>query len=121
MHSVSSPAESLQLEEVLSSFADDYSDSFQQDKDLLASRLQEGFSRIDSLNITVSGIQASYEEERAKGEFDLVVVARRGEERLMVVGTPLQPQHLSIEIVRSGDRWQVQRVERSVQQAMPPP
>jgi len=121
LHSIAGPAEALKLEEVLSSIGDDYTDSFQQDKTLLASRLGEGFSKIDSLNITISSIQASYDGDRASGEFDLVVVARRGEERLMVVGTPLQPQHLSLEIARDDGDWQVRSVERKAPQEMPAP
>ena len=121
LDSMTTPAESLELARVMASFSDDYTDSFEQDKDLLANRLAEGFSRVESLNITISDIQASFDEDQASGEFALVVVARQGAERLLVVGTPLQPQRLGITLVRSDDSWQVQRIERKMPQEMPAP
>lgn len=121
LDSVATPAESLNLDAVMASFSDGYADSFQQDKELLSSRLAEGFSKFDSLNVTISSIQATYEGEGATGQFDLVVVARRGEERLMVVGTPLQPQHLGITLVRDEGDWLIHRIERRIPQQMAAP
>ena len=46
--------------------------------------------------------------------FELVVVAFSGEDRLVVVGTPFQPELVIATLSRVGSAWKIVRVDRGI-------
>jgi hypothetical protein len=72
---------------------------------------RESFGRIDRLNVTVDTIEIDVEGTEARATFDAVVVAIRGEERYVVLGTPFEPERLNARLRREGGGWKIHRVE----------
>lgn len=107
-------AESLDADGVYSCLTDDYSDFLHPDRVSLESRLQEAFSRVDRLNVTLRSIDIDVEGEGdvATARFDLVVVAIRGEERYVVLGTPFEGERVEARLIRGPEGWKIGRVVR---------
>ncbi len=66
---------------MLSAFSREYSDFRGQNLESLADSIDQGFSKLDRLNITLEGLRAEVDGNEARATFDLIVVAIRGEER----------------------------------------
>ena len=106
-------AETLDLAGFLDTVSPDYSDYMNLDRSTLEERLREGFSRIDRMNITVSGVDVIPDGASASARFDLMAVAIRGEERFVLIGTPLAGEKVQAFLEKSDDGWKIQRVERN--------
>ena len=105
-------AEATDVERFVSHLADDYHDYLHPTAEALAGRLAEGFARVDRTNVTVSAVDVAVTGEAATARFDLVVVAIRGEERYVVLGTPFEPEKVTASFVREADGWKIRSVER---------
>ena len=91
----------------------DYSDFRNLDFDSLSEMLDRGFERIDRLNVTLEAVRAEVEGAEATASFDLTVVAVRGDQRFIVVGTVTEPQKLRVDLRREEGEWKILRVARS--------
>ena len=78
--------------------------------------LDRGFERIDRLNVTLRAVRAEVKGDEATASFDLTVVAIRGDQRFIVVGTLIEPQKLRVDLRREDGEWKILRVKRSVEQ-----
>jgi hypothetical protein len=72
---------------------------------------REGFGRVDRLNVTVDAVEIDVEGTEARATFDALVVAIKGEERYVVLGTPFQPERLIGRLKSDGQGWKIHRVE----------
>ncbi len=108
-----SAAEKLDVDGFLSCVASDYRDFLDEDRAGLESRLSDGFSRVDRLNVTVRSVDVTVDGETATARFDLVVVAIRGEERYVVLGTPFEGEKVEADLLRDGEAWKIARVLRA--------
>lgn len=113
LKAVAAAAEAADADEFLSHLSEDYTDYLHPDRETLSERLREGFDRIDRLNVTLSSIDVDASGAEATARFDLVVVAIRGEERYVAVGTPFDPERLTARFEKT-DRWRMTGVERGV-------
>ena len=109
-------AEEKDTEGLLSCLSRDYSDFRNLDFDSLSEMLDRGFERIDRLNVTLRALRAEVEEDEATASFDLTVVAIRGDQRFIVVGTLIEPQKLRVDLRREEGEWKILRVGRSEEQ-----
>lgn len=109
-------AEEKDVEGLLSCLSRDYSDFRNLDFDSLAEMLERGFERVDRLNVTLRAVRAEVEGTEATASFDLTVVAIRGDQRFIVVGTLIQPQKLRVDLRREDGGWKIFRVARSEEQ-----
>jgi hypothetical protein len=106
-------AEEKDTEGLLSCLSRDYSDFRNPDYASLSEQLREGFDRVDRLNVTLKGVRVEVESDQATASFDLTVVAIRGEQRFLLVGTVTVPERLRAELRREEGEWKVLRVSRS--------
>ena len=106
-------AEDKDFDGVLACLSPDYSGFRNMDYESLAEQLREGFQRVDRLNVTLRRVLAEVEGDEAIASFDATVVAIRGEERFIILGTVTQPERLRALLRREGDDWKVYRVELS--------
>ena len=79
----------------------------------LSERLRDGFDRVDRLNVTLEAVRAEVASDEATASFDLTVVAIRGEQRFVVLGTLTQPERLRAHLRREEGEWKILRVEQS--------
>lgn len=107
-------AERVDAATFLSHFAPDYSDYMHGDRDTFAERIEDGFARVDRLNVTVQAMDVSVDGGSATARFELVVVAVRGEDRMIALGTPFQPELVAAHLRRDGSAWGITRVERGI-------
>ncbi len=112
LSSAAEAAEAVDVDTVLFFVADDYEDFVHPDRSSLEARVRESFERVDRLNVTLKGIEVEVEADRALAKFDLIVVAIRGEERYVVVGTPFEPDKVNATLERSEGAWRVRTVDR---------
>jgi hypothetical protein len=112
LQSAADAVEAGDVETFLSRVSDDYEDVMHPDRASLEARLREGLERVDRLNVTLQAIEVEVDGERAAASFDLVVVAIRGEERYVVVGTPFEPDKVRANLERNGGLWLIRSVER---------
>ena len=97
----------------VSFLSSDFSDFVHEDRASLEKTLSEGFGRIDRLNVTLRSIDVVAEGGEASARFDAVVVAIRGEERYVVLGTPFEGEKLEAVLEREPDGWKIVRVSRT--------
>lgn len=114
IHSAAAAAEEVDTETFLSYFASDYSDYLHGERSVFAERVEEAFSRVDRLNVTVQSADVSVDGEDAAVRFELVVVAFRGDDRFVAVGTPFQPEVVSATLTHDGSSWKFVRVDRAI-------
>lgn len=112
--SAATAAEGVDAATLLSHFASDYSDYMHGDRATFAERVEDAFTRVDRLNVTVQAMVVSVEGGSATARFELVVVAVRGEDRMIVLGTPFQPELVAAHLKRDGSEWVISRVERGI-------
>ena len=98
----------------LSYFDAGYTDYLHADKTMFRERIEDAFSQVDRLNVTVQAMDVSVEGDEAEARFELVVVAFRGEDRLVVVGTPFQPELVIATLSKDGSAWKIARVDRGI-------
>jgi hypothetical protein len=104
-------AEAADVEALLSFFSSDYADFMHPNRAAFEAMVRESFGRVDRLNVTVDPIEIEAEGTEARATFDAVVVAIRGEERYVVLGTPFEPERLEAELKREDGGWRIHRVE----------
>lgn len=114
IHSAAAAAEDVDTETFLTYFASDYSDYLHADRGALADRVDEAFSRVDRLNVTVQSIDVTVDGNSAAARFELVVVAFRGDDRFVAVGTPFQPEVVAATLKHDGSSWKLVRVDRAI-------
>jgi SnoaL-like domain len=110
---VAGAAEEKDLDELLACFSADYTGFQNMDYASLAEQLQEGFERVDRLNVTLRRVRAEVDGNEATASFDATVVAIRGEQRFIILGTVTQPERLRANLRLEGDAWKIHRVELS--------
>ena len=107
-------AEEVDAATLLSFFDVGYTDYLHADRATFAERVEGALERIDRLNVTIQAMDVSVDDGGAKARFELVVVAIRGEDRMLVVGTPFQPEHVLATLARDGSAWKIVRVDRGI-------
>ena len=104
-------AEAADVEALLSFFSSDYADFMHPHRAAFEAMVRESFGRVDRLNVTLDTIEIETEAAEARATFDAMVVAIRGEERYVVLGTPFAPERLNAHLRRDGGGWKIHRVE----------
>ena len=107
-------AEEVDAATFLSFFDASYSDYVHADRATFAERIESAFERVDRLNVTIQAMDVSVDDDGAAARLELVVVAVRGEDRMIVVGTPFQPELVRATLTRDGSAWKIVRVDRSI-------
>ena len=107
-------AEEVDAATFLSFFDASYSDHVHADRATFAERIESAFERVDRLNVTIQAMDVSVDDDGAAARFELVVVAFRGEDRMVVVGTPFQPELVRATLTRDGSAWKIVRVDRVI-------
>lgn len=110
--SAAAAAERVDTAAFLSFFAADYTDYLHGDRAAFSQRVEDAFGRVDRLNVTVQAMEVSVEDDEAVARFELVVVAVRGEDRIVAVGTPFQPELIAAQLKREASGWKLFRVDR---------
>ena len=106
-------AEEKNFEELLSCLSLDYTGFRNMDYESASEQLREGFERVDRLNVTLRGVRPEVEGSEATATFDVTVVAIRGEQRFIILGTVTQPERLRAHLRREEGEWKIHRVELS--------
>ena len=114
LRAVAAAGEEVDTATFLSFFDATYSDYVHADRATFVERIEDSFERVDRLNVTIQGMDVSVDDDGASARFDLVVVAFRGEDRMVVVGTPFQPEVVRATLQRNGSAWKIVRVDRSI-------
>ncbi|HXV61172.1 MAG TPA: hypothetical protein VEK15_10790 [Vicinamibacteria bacterium] len=112
-------AEETDLDTFLSFVSSSYSDFVHPDRETLEDRVRSSFDEVDRFNVTLSNIKVQHSEEEATAELDVVIVAVRGEERYVVLGSPFDPERLAARLVKE-DGWKIAGVERPEASALDP-
>jgi hypothetical protein len=112
LESAAASAERADVEAFFGHFAPDYSDFVHPDRASFEAMVRESFSRIDRLNVTLKGIEVEVDGDEARVRLDAVVVAIKGEERYVVLGTPFEPERLDVELRRENGSWKIRAVGR---------
>jgi malonyl CoA-acyl carrier protein transacylase len=110
---VAAAAEAADTAAFVSFLSSDFSDFVHADRASLEAMLRETFDRVDRLNVTLSAIDVVVDGTEAVARFDAVVVAIRGEERYVVLGTPFEGEKLEAALQREPDGWKIRNVSRS--------
>ena len=98
----------------LSFFDASYTDYVHADRATFVDRIEEAFERVDRLKVTIKAMDVSVDDDSAEARFELVVVAIRGEDRMIVVGTPFQPELVRAKLRQDGSTWNIARVDRDI-------
>jgi hypothetical protein len=104
-------AEAVDLEAFLSFFSSDYSDFMHPERAAFEGALERSFRRVDRMNVTLDSMEIEVQGSEARASFGAVVVGIRGEERLVVVGQPFQPERFRARLRREDEGWKIHRVE----------
>jgi hypothetical protein len=106
-------AEEKSLEELLSCLSTDFTGFHNMDYDSTSEQVQEGFEQVDRLNVTLRRVLPEVDGGEATASFDVTVVAIRGEQRFVVLGTVTQPERLRAHLRLEEGEWKIHRVELS--------
>lgn len=112
LNAVAVAAEEVDAPRFLSFLAEDYSDYIHADRAALEQRLATAFERVDRFNVTLQAIDVEVASDDATARFDLIVVAFQGDDRFIVVGTPLEGEKVQARFVREPEGWKIAAVER---------
>jgi hypothetical protein len=107
LESAAASADKADVEALLGHFASDYSDFMHPDRKSFEAMLRESYTRVDRLNVTLKAIEVEVDGDEARATVDAVVVAIRGEERYVVLGTPFEPESLEVELRREDGSWKI--------------
>ena len=107
-------AEEVDVATFLSFFDTSYTDYMNSDRATFDERIADAFERVDRLKVTIKAMEISVDDAGATARFELVVVARRGEDRMIVLGTPFQPELVRATLTRQGSAWKIVRVDRGI-------
>ncbi|MGH9324960.1 MAG: nuclear transport factor 2 family protein [Vicinamibacteria bacterium] len=112
LESAAAAAEEADVEGFVSSFSSEYGDFANRNRSSLEALVRESFGRVDRLNVTLKSMDVEVEGGEALTRLDVVVVAVRGEERYVVVGTPFEGEKLEVGMRREDGGWKIRRVDR---------
>jgi hypothetical protein len=104
-------AERADIDGLLSYVSSGYQDFLHPDRSGFEVTAREGFDRVDRLNVTLDPVETEVNGSDARVVLDAVVVAIRGEERYVVLGTPFEPERLTVRLKREAGGWRIARVE----------
>jgi len=104
-------AETVDAEKFLSHFAPEYRDFLHPNRNALEVRVEDGFGRVDRMNVTLQSIRVDVDGTDAVASFELMIVVFRGEERFPVLGTPFQPELIRATLRREASGWMFVRAE----------
>jgi hypothetical protein len=107
-------AEQADAPTFLSYFAPNYTDYLHEDRAVFSQRVEDAFGRVDRLNVTIQAMDVSVDDDAATARFELVVVAVRGEDRIVAVGTPFQPELIEAHLARDASGWKLARIDRGL-------
>lgn len=107
-------AEVVDAANFLSHFDPGYTDYLHAERAIFDERIEDAFGRVDRLNVTVQDMNVVVDGDEAEARFELVIVAFRGEDRLVVVGTPFQPELVIATLSKVGSAWKIVRVDRGI-------
>ncbi|MFQ5789366.1 MAG: hypothetical protein ACE5JI_02720 [Acidobacteriota bacterium] len=105
-------AEERDGERLLTFFSRNYRDHRNLDYQTLAKLVDEGFSRVDRLNVTLQRVRPRIHGDQATASLDLMVVGIRGQQRYLLVGAPMQPEKLQVELAREEGKWRILSVKK---------
>lgn len=105
-------AETVQADAFLDYFETGYRDHLHASRELLAARVREAFPKVDRMNATLRDLRVEVEGDEAVATFDLTVVAFRGEERFVALGTPFQPERVRARLRRLPAGWRLVEASR---------
>ncbi|GEM_PF-3945479 len=91
----------------------DYSDYRHLDRAALETSFATAFERVDRLKVTIQSAKVEVDDAEATVRFDLIVVAIKGEQRYIVVGTPFQPDKVVATMRREADGWKIARIDQA--------
>lgn len=114
LQAVATAGEEVDAATFLSFFDPSYTDYMHADRATFVERVEGAFERVDRLKVTIRAIDVSVDDDGAEARFELVVVAIRGEDRMLVVGTPFQPELVRATLRRGGSTWNIVRVDRDL-------
>jgi hypothetical protein len=112
-------AEEKDADALLAAFSRQYSDFRGMDFGRISELINQGFDRVDRLNVTLQAVRAKVEGGTATATFELMVVGIRGEERYLLVGRPMQPESLKVSFVKESGDWKIAEVERAPSEQQP--
>jgi hypothetical protein len=110
---VAAAAETKDRDRLLSAISPEYSDFRGQTYETLAQTIDQGFAKLDRLNITLEGVRAEVVGNEAKASFDLIVIAVRGQERYPLVGRPMVPEKMRVSLIKEAGAWKIVEVVQS--------
>ena len=114
LDAVADAAKTVRAETFLEHFDDDYADDFHPTRAALADRVRESFPRVDRMNVTLRDLRVDLEGDEAVATFDLSVVAFRGEQRFVALGTPFQPERIRARLRKGPSGWRLVGARREV-------
>ncbi|MGH9462655.1 MAG: nuclear transport factor 2 family protein [Vicinamibacteria bacterium] len=106
-------AEEKDFEELFSCLSTDYTGFHNMDYESTSEQIQEGFEQVDRLNVTLRRVLPEVDGSEATASFDATVVAIRGEQRFVILGTVTQPERLRAHLRLEDGEWKIHRVELS--------
>ncbi len=118
LNAASAAAEAADAAGFVSFLTSDYSDYRHLDRAALKKSFATAFERVDRLKVTIQSAKVEVDDTddtegaEATVRFDLIVVAIKGEERYVVVGTPFQPDKVVATMRREADGWKIARIEQ---------
>ncbi len=114
LNAVSAAAEAADTTDFVSFLTLDYSDYRHLDRAAIEKSFATAFEQVDRLKVTIQSAKVEVDANGAKAtvRFDLIVVAIKGEERYVVVGTPFQPDKVVATMRREADGWKIARIEQ---------
>jgi hypothetical protein len=112
LHRAADAAEQRDTDRLLSCFSKDYSDFRNSDYSSLAAAVERGFQQVDRLNVTVEDVRSEVSGDEAATTFGLTIVAVRGQERYLLVGQPMQPEKLQVELKKESGEWRILKAAR---------
>jgi hypothetical protein len=110
---IAAAAEEKDTDTLLSAFSQEYSDIRGQNYETLADTIEQGFEKVDRLNITLEAVRSEVAGDEAKASFDLIVVGVRGEERYLLVGRPMAPEKMRVALIKEAGEWKIMEVVQS--------
>ena len=114
LNAAADAAVAADAEGFVSFLTSDYSDYRHVDRGALETSFATAFERVDRLKVTIQSAKVEVDAAGAEAivRFDLIVVAIKGEERYIVVGTPFQPDKVVATMRREADGWKIARIEQ---------
>jgi hypothetical protein len=105
--------EEKDVDTLMAAISREYSDFRGMDYETLAGLIERGFADVDRVNVTLEGVRAQVEGASARASFDLMVVAVKGDERYLLVGRPMAPEKIRVDLLLESGGWKILKVEKT--------